>query len=1604
MKYILLIIIFLSAININSRASNSESQKLILNQGIVFLDSLCNRIIQQPKEIKGLFIKLPIKKKYTFNYRPTDPGIYDLMMYKEEGEIFLRWGNGDPEKISNFDSNGELKMFDNNNKKVILCISDKKKFEENINDETTELVDKNLKVSYKEAKKAAEFLSPFIESRIMLDLALNDNTIYINNCNQIWNIYVGSLSLKNVSNIQDIALQSNNENELYADEEFKSLMTGLSGIYSLANKTGTLTGLINPDDYFLWFFEECSLKIFDKISNGEDIPINLEGIVKKVIEYYVESLRIAVNNSEEIMSSTTSQNLRGTRYAEVLTGNNTGQTAKFIDDYGKRIFVDHFYNLPAAESIFGYNSNVSVLDSKWNDTGLIGNDMNLVSFIVKNNGINQNEWYSFYKLQTRVSFYDENGNLIALNIVNSEEVSVGTVFSSPDLYFARLDLYYFVPQMAIDKKFYMKFEFLGYDSRHENNELLFGSAYISFDDNVNLSHPEAPTGLKATNESGKVSLTWEGYENSKYNIFRGFNENFTTNVENKIASTSTTSYTDDGFTANKDNFYKVTTTTNIGVESRPSNPASILIYGPVPSFSTNTNIGIAPLSVQFNNSTKSEEENLIYEWDFNNDGIIDSQEENPTYIYEIPGTYSVKLFASDGNVKTSVLKKELIQSYESGVGIGVLDISDSKVEIGEETKLSFKIGEIKDAREIKLKLRFNPQFFELKNLNHAYAEDVMATKVELIEEDGLIEITYSILENSILNSSNLLEFTEIDFMGKSFGDGRFVIESLSFIDVNDDRYVVASAQNSNSLVKGENRTVDIYTTPETFSENLFDTIVVDIKAKDVINGYGFNSIIKYAPDGLKFLKIEEGDLFNKYGEDETFLNFSNFKDKGEVVLGISKIGDDYIGVSDENVSIAKAYFSCVDVGKYKIKLEDSGVILPNGYDKYKCYETDSHITVQSINDASKLCFGNIRYHSNGDINVPVILKNLEGFKSITFDIEHNTITDISQSEFFINHPSFTILNSNIEASTVSIGISDLEDNYAENIVISDTLINVFLKPSTSGHDTLRFKNVNYLNHKNDFKNVAETDSLRISFQDPAIVKITSEYDEYNLQDTIKAVISIADINNLYACSISLKYDSDVLKFLSASEGDFLNSKNNTTFLFSDNSSLGLVDLGISTLGQVTSGGTSDSDQNLLYIEFLTLNSNITSLSIQDIELVDIEDVKINPIATVADTIIINNIQNNTKVEFLKYQAEIDLGNELEIPIILRNIGWFKSFIVDVEYNADLISFIDLSPGSFIANNSTYSVSFENKEEQGIISLEILNSEEVEKNFAENSVDTILLMNFEAIREGNDSLVFLKPYFTNLIGDKIGFEDARLMNLTVIAQDENEQPTFVLTVPNQNYQVNDTLIFQLNTSNVFNTKNLEIDISYTPEVLDLIDVSIDQDVVEEYEDLDYSFQNYTAYKNIRIEIDNQIEEGISFSDEVSLFNLKFVAKQSTNDSLIFSNVFLSDYDGEIFKNISYQNCNYKISLATSIEQLNEFGKFKTYPNPCNEYIMIESSMYDYKPISIDIFDVSGRIMLKYSGLIFSGKKRIHVGDLKSGAYILRITSENIEISKSVFIKK
>jgi PKD repeat protein len=89
----------------------------------------------------------------------------------------------------------------------------------------------------------------------------------------------------------------------------------------------------------------------------------------------------------------------------------------------------------------------------------------------------------------------------------------------------------------------------------------------------------------------------------------------------------------------------------------------IIVEGPMADFIANVTIGYVPLEVEFTDLSSG---NIIsWQWDFQNDGIIDSSEQNPIWIYEESDLYTVSLTISDGVNTDTETKIEYISAYDS---------------------------------------------------------------------------------------------------------------------------------------------------------------------------------------------------------------------------------------------------------------------------------------------------------------------------------------------------------------------------------------------------------------------------------------------------------------------------------------------------------------------------------------------------------------------------------------------------------------------------------------------------------------------------------------------------------------------------------------------------------------------------------------------------------------------------------------------------------------------------------------------------------------------------------------------------------------------------
>lgn len=78
-----------------------------------------------------------------------------------------------------------------------------------------------------------------------------------------------------------------------------------------------------------------------------------------------------------------------------------------------------------------------------------------------------------------------------------------------------------------------------------------------------------------------------------------------------------------------------------------------------PKFSADPAVGKAPLEVHF--ADQSMGEIVSYKWDFDNDGVFDSEAQHPTWTYTKPGNYSVKLEVSNGTYSYPLVYPDFVK-------------------------------------------------------------------------------------------------------------------------------------------------------------------------------------------------------------------------------------------------------------------------------------------------------------------------------------------------------------------------------------------------------------------------------------------------------------------------------------------------------------------------------------------------------------------------------------------------------------------------------------------------------------------------------------------------------------------------------------------------------------------------------------------------------------------------------------------------------------------------------------------------------------------------------------------------------------------------------
>jgi len=211
------------------------------------------------------------------------------------------------------------------------------------------------------------------------------------------------------------------------------------------------------------------------------------------------------------------------------------------------------------------------------------------------------------------------------------------------------------------------------------------------------------------------------------------------------------------------------------------------------NFGSGVHSGRLPLTVNFTDSTMGSP--VSWEWDFENDGIIDSFEQNPSWTFFNADTYSVKLIVSNEFASDTLLKENYIKAYVDTI------------------PNLFSIKDIPGDQGGWVKVQFAKSAFDTDSLILAKTSSAELYTVEIDDGSGWTAVAatgaygkskYSVLvpttRDSTSESDGLIDFRVIAGMD----EGNYVSRTVSGYSVDN---LAPSVPENLSAVQGESKSI-----------------------------------------------------------------------------------------------------------------------------------------------------------------------------------------------------------------------------------------------------------------------------------------------------------------------------------------------------------------------------------------------------------------------------------------------------------------------------------------------------------------------------------------------------------------------------------------------------------------------------------------------------------------------------------------------------------------------------------------------------------------------------------------------------------------------------
>lgn len=319
---------------------------------------------------------------------------------------------------------------------------------------------------------------------------------------------------------------------------------------------------------------------------------------------------------------------------------------------------------------------------------------------------------------------------------------------------------------------------------------------------------------------------------------------------------------------------------------------------PVASFKAEPQSGAAPLEVSFTNT--STDADIANDWDFDGDGQTDSTERDPTVVFDLPGTYTVRLRVS-GKGGSDFASVEIIAEPSPPTAHFILSVEDLEVAF-----MSTAVGEV---------------------LTYSWDFGDGSTSIEKDPVHTYLSAGSYTVIHSVSNEGGDASYEELVTVMEAYQPAAASDEKIAFTsdrDGNNEIYIMdADGANAVNLTNHPSSDRHPAWSPDGNSiafasrrdDNVFDIYVMDVESRAVtrLTNQGSNTRPAWSPDGARIAFVSD-----RYGDKDIMV--MNADGSRQIQLTVDVHIDDQPSWSPDGSAIA--YVSNVD-GKRHIHVMSS---------------------------------------------------------------------------------------------------------------------------------------------------------------------------------------------------------------------------------------------------------------------------------------------------------------------------------------------------------------------------------------------------------------------------------------------------------------------------------------------------------------------------------------------------------------------------------------------------------------------------------------------------------------------------------------------------------